>query len=238
MNQAKLDSLNSGSRASLNTRVPTTYTPRTSALTFYNGASRLSPVAHGKQLQQPAERVFDDADFERAFDMLEQEQESDRRAQQEQAWSEDELVKEQIRSKAGLQHETASRSDEPADPEVYGRSTERYTIRENNPSIQQTQQPASRNDSQAAAEADELSRTAGQLLVNLKDEKSEKFRQSNFMQLMRQLRDKEVMVNGENIVPVSTINSALHYLGYFVRGSMNFVVSEAYRRINPRSLFT
>ena len=65
------------------------------------------------------------------------------------------------------------------------------------------QREESQDDSRAADQADELARTAGQLLDNLKDEKSEKFRQSNFMQLMRQLRDKEVMVEGENIVPVS-----------------------------------
>ena len=51
----------------------------------------------------------------------------------------------------------------------------------------------------ADAKADELARTAGQLLDNLKHEQSEKFRQSNFLELMRQLRDKEVQVEGEEI---------------------------------------
>ncbi|MCJ1308100.1 hypothetical protein MMC25_001752 [Agyrium rufum] len=52
-------------------------------------------------------------------------------------------------------------------------------------------------------EADELARTAGQLLDNMKDEQSEKFQQSTFMQLMRQLRDKEVKVDGDKMVPAN-----------------------------------
>ena len=54
------------------------------------------------------------------------------------------------------------------------------------------------------AEADELSRTAGQLIETLKSEQSDKFKQSNFLQLMRQLRDKEVRVEGDQMVSVST----------------------------------
>ena len=67
------------------------------------------------------------------------------------------------------------------------------------------QQEHTNRDFQTTDQANELSRTAGQLLDNLKDEKSEKFQQSNFMQLMRQLRDKEMIVEGENIVPVSSL---------------------------------
>lgn len=52
-------------------------------------------------------------------------------------------------------------------------------------------------------EADELAWTAGQLLDNVKHDQSTKFRESNFLSLMRQLRDKEVKVEGENIVDVS-----------------------------------
>ena len=52
-------------------------------------------------------------------------------------------------------------------------------------------------------DADELARTAGQLLDNLKHEQSQKFQESNFLALMRQLRDKEVSVEGDKIVGVS-----------------------------------
>ncbi|KAL8818910.1 MAG: hypothetical protein Q9223_002550 [Gallowayella weberi] len=49
-------------------------------------------------------------------------------------------------------------------------------------------------------DADELARTAGQLLDNVKHDQSTKFRQSSFLSLMRQLRDKEVKVEGDNLV--------------------------------------
>ena len=49
----------------------------------------------------------------------------------------------------------------------------------------------------------ELARTAGQLLENVKDEQSQKFQQSNFLSLMRQIRDKQVVVEGDQLVNVS-----------------------------------
>ncbi|KAL8854548.1 MAG: hypothetical protein Q9221_000583 [Calogaya cf. arnoldii] len=52
-------------------------------------------------------------------------------------------------------------------------------------------------------DADELARTAGQLLENVKHDQSTKFKESNFLSLMRQLRDKEVKVEGDSIVDVS-----------------------------------
>ena len=52
-------------------------------------------------------------------------------------------------------------------------------------------------------EADELARTAGQLLQNVSGDQSQKFQESNFLSLMRQLRDKEVRVEGDKIVDVS-----------------------------------
>ncbi|KAL8712289.1 MAG: hypothetical protein Q9220_003440 [cf. Caloplaca sp. 1 TL-2023] len=48
--------------------------------------------------------------------------------------------------------------------------------------------------------ADELARTAGQLLENLKYDQSTKFQGSNFLSLMRQLRDREVKLDGETFV--------------------------------------
>ncbi|KAL9580750.1 MAG: hypothetical protein Q9212_004306 [Teloschistes hypoglaucus] len=51
-------------------------------------------------------------------------------------------------------------------------------------------------------DADDLARTAGQLLENVKHDQSTKFQQSNFLLLMRQLRDREVKVEGDKIVDV------------------------------------
>ena len=55
-----------------------------------------------------------------------------------------------------------------------------------------------------AAESDELSRTAGVLLDTLKDERNSKFQNSAFLGLMRQLRDKEIRIEGDQMVSVST----------------------------------
>jgi hypothetical protein len=47
---------------------------------------------------------------------------------------------------------------------------------------------------------DALARTAGQLLDSVRNNQSAKFQNSEFLELMRQLRDKEVVVKGDNIV--------------------------------------
>lgn len=47
---------------------------------------------------------------------------------------------------------------------------------------------------------DDLARTAGQLLTNVRGDTSEKFQQSKFLDLMRMFRDKEVVVDGDQIV--------------------------------------
>ncbi|KAK2802953.1 hypothetical protein FQN50_007198 [Emmonsiellopsis sp. PD_5] len=46
-------------------------------------------------------------------------------------------------------------------------------------------------------ESDELAKTAGQLLDSVSHDQSEKFKGSNFLALMRQLRDREVTVEGD-----------------------------------------
>jgi len=47
---------------------------------------------------------------------------------------------------------------------------------------------------------DALARTAAQLLDSVKDNRSDKFQNSQFLELMRQLRDREVTVQGDTIV--------------------------------------
>lgn len=49
---------------------------------------------------------------------------------------------------------------------------------------------------------DALSRTAGQLLDSVRHNQSDKFQNSQFLQLMRQFRDKEVVVEGDKLVDV------------------------------------
>lgn len=52
-------------------------------------------------------------------------------------------------------------------------------------------------------DADQLARTAGELLDNVKNDSNPKFQKSSFLSLMRQLRDREVHVEGDRIVNVS-----------------------------------
>ena len=57
-------------------------------------------------------------------------------------------------------------------------------------------------DGESNVEADELARTAGALLENVKSDTSKKFQESSFLSLMRQLRDREVTVEGDKFVDV------------------------------------
>ena len=58
-------------------------------------------------------------------------------------------------------------------------------------------------------DSDELARTAGKLLENVKDDTSKKFAGSNFLSLMRQLRDREVRIENDHFVDVSLANSCV-----------------------------
>ena len=65
-----------------------------------------------------------------------------------------------------------------------------------------------RTHDQDVKDADELARTAGQLLNLVKDETNQKFQNSQFLNLMRQLRDREVEVQNNEMVQKSTSASA------------------------------
>lgn len=64
-----------------------------------------------------------------------------------------------------------------------------------------------RADPQLHDEADDLARTAGQLLDSVRHDQSQKFQDSSFLALMRQLRDREVRVEGDRMIDVSTSSS-------------------------------
>lgn len=53
-------------------------------------------------------------------------------------------------------------------------------------------------------DSDELARTAAQLLDSLSGNHSQKFQDSMFLALMRRLRDREVKVEGDKMVEVSS----------------------------------
>jgi hypothetical protein len=65
------------------------------------------------------------------------------------------------------------------------------------------QQPEQQKDSQPKMnDDDEMAETAGRLLERVADNTSEKFQNSQFLQLMRRLRDREVRVEEDKIVEV------------------------------------
>lgn len=60
--------------------------------------------------------------------------------------------------------------------------------------------PSEKVDYADPQERDELARTAGRLVSSVEHDQSSKFRQSNFLDLMRKIRDKQAGIEGDNIV--------------------------------------
>lgn len=74
-------------------------------------------------------------------------------------------------------------------------------------------------------ENDELARSAGELLDKVAHYKDQKFQDSNFLSLMRQLRDREVQVKGDMIVGVGFIRASLRlksHKNYILKPSQDF----------------
>ncbi|PWW76011.1 hypothetical protein C7212DRAFT_280153 [Tuber magnatum] len=65
------------------------------------------------------------------------------------------------------------------------------------------EEPPKQSETSQDKDNDDLSRAAGNLLTSLQSNQSQKFRESNFLALMRRLRDREVKVEGDELVEVS-----------------------------------
>jgi hypothetical protein len=65
-----------------------------------------------------------------------------------------------------------------------------------------------RTADQDTRDADELARTAGQLLTSVQHDTSTKFQNSNFLELMRRIRDREVEVQNNDLTNVATGEAA------------------------------
>ena len=74
----------------------------------------------------------------------------------------------------------------------------------------------------SAVPADEMARLAAQVIDSVKHEQNPKFRESEFMNLMRQLRDGEVVVEEDKIVPKEDATTA----GVDVKGKGRAVVQD------------
>lgn len=58
-------------------------------------------------------------------------------------------------------------------------------------------------------DADDLARTAAELIETVKDEQNPKFKNSQFLQLMKSLRDGDIVVDGNDMVQRSEANSSV-----------------------------
>ena len=68
---------------------------------------------------------------------------------------------------------------------------------------QTVQQQGQQHADTTPHEADELARTAGRLVSTVEHETNSKFKQSNFLNLMRKIRDKQAGIQGTDIVETS-----------------------------------
>ncbi|KAL4957929.1 hypothetical protein BDW69DRAFT_155321 [Aspergillus filifer] len=130
-----------------------------------------SPAQETTEKTSAAMEAFDESAFEAAFEQARADMESQFEASVETNTSD---------------LDTKNQSKEaPIQPEA------QETLRIGSDTIPQ----ANKEDPQAAAnDADELARTAGQLLNSVSHETNQKFRESNFLALMRRIRDREVQV--------------------------------------------
>lgn len=152
------------------------------------GSMSLPRVMQHNQIMAPGPSIaqqesFDNAAFERAFE--------------EAANADSERVrqKEQEAEIGKVQNDTAIDSEQiMADQEASLALEKAETDLLNQPPIgSDTIQPG-------VGAPDALSRTAGELLNVVGNDQSDKFQNSQFLQLMRQFRDKEVTVEGDKMV--------------------------------------
>ncbi|KAI9722261.1 MAG: hypothetical protein M1812_001733 [Candelaria pacifica] len=154
-----------------------------------------SSIAQQKQPQTYEDEVFDKAAFERAFDAARSHiiAQEDTLAQHEES----QVGKDTLREESD---ERLSQTDHLIEQHRIGADTVPW------------QDPEQQEESISNDDPDALARTAGQLLDSVKDDQSEKFRESNFLALMRRLRDKEVTVEGDKMVDVSSTLPAPQFL--------------------------
>lgn len=131
------------------------------------------PPQDGLSTNQAPAEVFDESAFEAAFEQARADMETDVSGTVEQGSDNVESAEETL----------------PTETQRIGS--------DNIPSAEDREPTARLND------ADELAKTAGQLLDNVQHDQSQKFKGSNFLALMRRIRDREVQVEGDEFREVS-----------------------------------
>jgi len=153
--------------------------------TFGQQHNLLSDPAMQIQSGQQAGAVIDDAAFESAFDAAHS------RIQQ----LDDHMQQKEVKAATDVEMEEQLGQISHAAPmtEIPRIGADRITQQDSSEMLK----------GEGGNDADELARTASQLLDNLKHDQSRKFQESSFLSLMRQLRDREVRVEGDRLVEVS-----------------------------------
>ncbi|KAF7959185.1 hypothetical protein EAE96_002700 [Botrytis aclada] len=150
-----------------------------------------SQLSSASQSLVESNEVFDDAAFARAFEQAAN-AESERAQQQE------------LESQAAsVQHEETHVLDQihvTKEAELELDRAEKQLLGQTLLGADTIQDPATATSEQNIHAPDALSRTAGELLSSVSNNQSEKFQNSQFLQLMRQFRDKEVTVEGDEVV--------------------------------------
>jgi len=180
---------------------PFRYTPMAGMGMNYNTQS-FTPQSQSSIAQQKQPEAFDDEAFARAFEeaarneeMLAQERQENEMRQDTEAEQHVEVGQDQgvELGQDILINESASRLLS-SDSEKLAQQFRIGADQIHDPAAPQKDQQRDESDQDA------LARTAGQLLTSVRNDRNEKFQNSQFLELMRRVRDREVMVAGDKFV--------------------------------------
>ena len=156
------------------------------------------------QQKQPAE-AFDEEAFARAFEEAAQAEMASKEAESQQETSQQDSSQEQ-RENVELGQDIMINES----AERLLATTEEGLLDQERIGADTIQDPATQDPKVAQEEngPDALARTAGQLLDTVRNDQSTKFQNSQFLELMRQFRDREATVQGNMIVGPALNNDA------------------------------
>jgi len=159
---------------------------------------------------------FDEAAFDRAFDMAREDMMADVEQEQgqEQPMQEDQDLESMIeRVEAATQQEATNMLNDVAqEDERYWRPED--TIHgsdvEHRPLYEpiHDEQRAAQDEQRQNHDDDQLAATAQELLEKVSHDQSDKFKNSQFLSLMRKLRDREVRVEGDQMVETTAASAS------------------------------
>lgn len=169
-------------------------------------------IAEGKQRETMlAGEQWDDAAFERAFDVAQKEILSTEK-DFEEAFQADlqnlgqQLDADKVDTRESLEADIQSFKDQVHDDPLFDQHDILDAIEAEALAREKFEDQRLEEEKQDMRppdlDEDELSRTAGELLDRVSHDTSKKFQESNFLALMRRLRDREVRVEGDKMVEV------------------------------------